>query len=100
MRTAGVVLCVANCLTRHTRNGKHRSSIQLTRLQNGHSTVRQVWIDVGETVTAEFVLSSSDVHVWDVVAQRWKLVAETHGVNVGSGSRDIRLHGTVEIVSA
>jgi beta-glucosidase len=55
------------------------------------------FLNVSETTTVEFGLTRRDLSVWDVVAQRWRLVRGEYKIEVGGSSRDLPLVGKVVI---
>ncbi|KAL1840487.1 hypothetical protein VTJ49DRAFT_439 [Mycothermus thermophilus] len=55
------------------------------------------FMKAGETVTVKFELTRRDLSVWDVVAQKWRLVKGEHRIEVGGSSRDLPLVGKVMI---
>jgi beta-glucosidase len=50
-----------------------------------------------DVATVAFNLTACDVCVWDVTTGGWKLVPGESGIAVGSGSRYIRLLGSVRV---
>ena len=50
-----------------------------------------------EQVSVSFSLSVEDVRVWDTVRQNWRVVPGRYGLGVGSGSRDVRLRGSLVV---
>ncbi|KAK4247230.1 hypothetical protein C7999DRAFT_32312 [Corynascus novoguineensis] len=49
------------------------------------------------TATVRFPLTRRDLSVWDVVAQKWRLVRGEYRIEVGRSSRDLPLVGKVTI---
>lgn len=43
-------------------------------------------------------IQQRDMSIWDVVSRSWKAVAGEFTVEVGSSSRDIRLHSAVQLL--
>ena len=56
---------------------------------------KQVQLAPGESKTVTFALAPRDLSVWDAAAHGWAVAKGSFGVMVGSGSRDIRLTGTL-----
>lgn len=54
-------------------------------------------IQCGETVKVTFEMTRRDLSVWDAAAQNWKLQYGEYDVYVGSSSREISLHGVLEM---
>jgi beta-glucosidase len=50
-----------------------------------------------DKVTVKFELTRRDLSVWDVVAQKWRLVRGEYKIEVGGSSRDLPLVGKVTI---
>ena len=50
-----------------------------------------------EQVSVSFSLTVEDVRVWDTVRQNWRVVPGRYGLGVGSGSRDVRLRGSLVV---
>jgi beta-glucosidase len=55
------------------------------------------FLEASGTATVRFGLTRRDLSVWDVVAQRWRLVRGEYTVEVGGSSRDLPLVGKVTI---
>ncbi|KAL2016124.1 hypothetical protein VTK56DRAFT_4243 [Thermocarpiscus australiensis] len=55
------------------------------------------FLNVSGTATVRFGLTRRDLSVWDVVAQRWRLVRGEYTIEVGRSSRDLPLVGRVTI---
>ncbi|KAH6840801.1 glycoside hydrolase superfamily, partial [Chaetomium sp. MPI-CAGE-AT-0009] len=55
------------------------------------------FLNVSATETVRFGLTRRDLSVWDVVAQKWRLVRGEYKVEVGGSSRDLPLVGKVTI---
>lgn len=55
------------------------------------------FLNASATETVRFGLTRRDLSVWDVVAQKWRLVRGEYKVEVGGSSRDLPLVGTVTI---
>ncbi|KAJ5085781.1 beta-glucosidase D [Penicillium argentinense] len=51
-----------------------------------------------EQSSVEFELRRRDLSYWDVKAQKWAVAPGTYTVYVGASSRDLRLHGTSELI--
>ena len=56
-------------------------------------------LEPGECAGVGFPLTADDVKIWDVAAQAWAIVPGTYSVMVGSGSRDIRLTGSLVVTA-
>ena len=54
-------------------------------------------IPVGESAEFDFPLAVSDFSVWDEQLHGWTLVSGVFNVFVGGSSRDVELHGNVEV---
>lgn len=53
----------------------------------------KVYLAPGQSQTVHFALQRRDLSIWDVGAQKWKLmVGGTYGVEVGASSRDLKLN--------
>ena len=59
----------------------------------------KVTTEPGECAGVGFPLAIADVQIWDVIAQVWTTVPGSYTVMVGSGSRDIRLTGTLQVAA-
>ncbi|POR38093.1 Beta-glucosidase [Tolypocladium paradoxum] len=58
----------------------------------------KVWIRPKETVNVEFKLKRRDLSVWDLNAQKWKLILDADfKIFVGSSSRDLPLTGALRL---
>ena len=57
----------------------------------------KVSLGVGASTAVSFPLSRADASIWDVAAQRWRVVVGEFGVAVGASSRDLHLRGTVTV---
>ncbi|KAL2268706.1 hypothetical protein VTJ83DRAFT_3552 [Remersonia thermophila] len=55
------------------------------------------FVQAGETASVKFELTRRDLSVWDVEAQKWRLVKGEHRIEVGGSSRDLPLVGKVVI---
>ncbi|KXX74247.1 putative beta-glucosidase M [Madurella mycetomatis] len=55
------------------------------------------FLNASETATVRFELTRRDLSIWDVVAQRWRLVRGEYTIEVGGSSRDLPLVGGVTI---
>ncbi|AEO56946.1 glycoside hydrolase family 3 protein [Thermothelomyces thermophilus ATCC 42464] len=56
------------------------------------------FLNASATATVRFPLTRRDLSVWDVVAQKWRLVrGREYKIEVGGSSRDLPLVGTVTI---
>lgn len=55
------------------------------------------FLNASSTATVRFELTRRDLSVWDVVAQKWRLVRGEYKVEVGRSSRDLPLVGRVTI---
>ncbi|KAG7289631.1 hypothetical protein NEMBOFW57_006003 [Staphylotrichum longicolle] len=55
------------------------------------------FLNASSKATVRFGLTRRDLSVWDVVAQRWRLVRGEYTVEVGGSSRDLPLVGKVTI---
>lgn len=55
------------------------------------------FLNASRTETVRFGLTRRDLSVWDVVAQKWRLVKGEYTVEVGGSSRDLPLVGKVTI---
>ena len=56
---------------------------------------KQVQLKPGESKTVTFALVPRDLSIWDAAAHDWSIAKGNFSVMVGSGSRDIRLTGTL-----
>ncbi|KAL2152564.1 hypothetical protein VTH82DRAFT_5748 [Thermothelomyces myriococcoides] len=55
------------------------------------------FLNASATATVRFPLTRRDLSVWDVVAQKWRLVRGEYKIEVGSSSRNLPLVGTLTI---
>lgn len=56
-------------------------------------------LEPGECAGVGFPVAAKDLWIWDVVAQQWALIPGTYSVMIGSGSRDIRLTGSLAVTA-
>jgi beta-glucosidase len=61
---------------------------------------QKVLLTAGQTKHVTFTLDARSFSHWDTASHSWKVTAGTYRILVGSGSRDIRLHGTVSQAAA
>jgi beta-glucosidase len=61
---------------------------------------QKVLLRAGQTKHVTFTLNARSFSHWDTASHGWKVSAGTYRILVGSGSRDIRLSGTVRMAAS
>ena len=56
---------------------------------------QKVLLTAGQTRHVTFTLDAGSFRHWDTASHSWKITAGTYRILLGSGSRDIRLRGSV-----
>jgi len=46
-----------------------------------------------------FPITAADLQTWNVVTQKWELIAGTYALALGSSSRDIRVSSTLTVTN-
>jgi len=93
------------------KNTGSRDGAEVVQLyvHDGHSKIdrpvhelkgfKRVELKAGETRTVEFTLDRSALSYWSIEKKKWVAEPGTFEVQVGSSSRDIRLHAPLQLVS-
>lgn len=77
----------------------HERNAAVERPEREPKAFSRVRLDPGESTRVELFLKSDAFHYWDESRHSWHVDASSFDIRVGNSSRDLPLHGAINLLN-